>query len=59
MKVGDRIQIIRKDIHHLKHRKRPVFGFITNIDGALLLVRPTWCKWEIELYLNEMKVANG
>ena len=54
MDVGDRVEILRQDIFALKHRKRPVYGTITNIDGAYIDVRPTWCSWEIELYPNEI-----
>jgi len=54
-KVGDRVEIIRTDIFHLKHRKMPVYGRVTNIDGDYILVRPMWCQWEIELYPCEIK----
>jgi len=54
-KVGQRVEILMS-ISGLKHRKKPVFGFITNIDGSYILVRPTWCSWVVELYPNEIKV---
>lgn len=59
IKIGDRVEILRKDIHHLKHRKRPWFGFVTNIDGSYIDVRPTHCKWIIELYPNEIKIEEN
>lgn len=53
-KTGDRIQILRKDIRSLDHRKDPVYGVITGIDGEYVMVRPSWCRWEIELYRCEI-----
>lgn len=52
--VGDRVRILRKDIRDLDHRKDPVYGVITNINGAYIMVKPSWCRWEIELYPNEI-----
>jgi hypothetical protein len=51
------IEILRIDIKPLEHRKRPVYGYITSRDGDYLMVRPTWCKWEIELYPNEVRLC--
>ena len=56
MKVGDRVKILRKDIFLLRHRKNRN-GIVTSIDGALIMVRPMWCRrWEIELYPGEVQV---
>lgn len=56
MKVRDKVEILRKDIFHLQHRKnRNSIGTITHINGACILVRPMGCKWEIELYPNEVE----
>lgn len=52
---GDRVRIIRTDIFHLEHRKNRN-GIVTNRDGDYILVRPMWCKWEIELYPCEIEV---
>lgn len=54
--IGMRVQIIRQDIAYLRHRltRNSVYGFITRVDGEYVYVRPTWCKWEIELYRNEL-----
>jgi hypothetical protein len=52
-KVGDKITILRSDIALLKNRKNRN-GTITAIDGAYISVRPTYVKWEIELYPNEI-----
>ena len=55
MKVGDKVFILRTDIKSLEHRKKPVYGRITGIDGEYILVRPQWCRWVIELYRSEIK----
>ena len=55
MNVGDRVNILRKDIRTLEHR-RVRTGTITAIDGEYILVRPSWCRWEVELYPNEIVV---
>jgi len=57
METGDRVEILRKDIFYLKHRikKGKVYGIITDIDGAYITVKPAWCKWEVELYPNEIR----
>ena len=50
-KVGDKVQIIRQDIFHLKDitgKRR--WGTITQIDGAYIYVRPRYKRWEVELY---------
>ena len=51
---GDKVEILRKDIYHLKHRKNRN-GIVVNVDGSYILVRPMWCKWEIKLYSNEIR----
>jgi len=52
-KVGDRVRILDY-LASLKHRKNKN-GTITNINGGYILVRPMWCKWEVELYRNEIE----
>jgi hypothetical protein len=52
-KVGNKVEILRQDIFHLKHRKNRN-GIIVAIDGSYIDVRPMWCKWIIELYPNEI-----
>jgi len=54
MKVGDRVKILRSDIKDLKHRDKPVTGRITEIDGEYVMVKPSWCRWVIELYRVEI-----
>lgn len=57
-KVGDRVQIVRKDISGLKHRHKrgKVFGIITIRENAdNFLVRPMWCTWETHLYSTEIR----
>ena len=53
-KTGDQIKILRTDIKDLEHRQKPVNGVVTAVDGAYILVKPSWCRWEIELYPNEI-----
>lgn len=55
MKAGDRVSILRTDIKDLEHRKYPVPGVVTKVDGSYIMVKPSWCKWVIELYPNEVK----
>ena len=55
MNIGDRVEIIRQGIFHLKHRKIRT-GVIKKIDGTYIDVRPSWCWWVTELYPNEIKV---
>ena len=56
-KVGTKVEIIRIDIKLLEHSKRPIYGRITGIDGEYIMVRPSWCSWEIELYRYEIRVV--
>lgn len=58
--VGDRVEILPQGfLAMIKHRfaKGKVFGFITNVNGEYHMVRPAWCKWEAELYRNEIRPA--
>ncbi len=50
--VGERVEILnaQKQVWHLRHRKTPVYGYVTHIDGEYIDVRPTWCSWVVELY---------
>lgn len=53
--LGDKVSIIRQDIFHLKHRKIRT-GVITRVlSSDVFYVRPSWCKWEIELYACEIE----
>lgn len=54
MNIGDRVRILRKDIRDLDHRSDPVYGRIIRIDGEYVMVKPMWCRWEIELYRSEI-----
>jgi hypothetical protein len=51
IKIGDRVKITAI-IAGLKHRKNKN-GVITRVNGSYYYVRPTWCKWKVELYDNE------
>ena len=62
MKVGDRVEILRRDIAVLKHRfkkGKKIYGFITEVNGFCLLVRPAWQKHEMELYETEIRLAKN
>jgi hypothetical protein len=55
MKIGDRVEILRRDIHAMKHRK--VWrGRVVDIDGAYILVRPHWTSFEVSLYQTEIRI---
>lgn len=55
MKVGDKVLILRTDIFALRNRKNRN-GIITSINGQYISVKPTWCKYKLELYPNEIKI---
>jgi hypothetical protein len=55
--VGDRVEILRTDITPLKHRKRPLFGFVEGVDGSYIYVRPAHCTWVSEMYPDEIRKA--
>jgi len=55
--IGDKVEILRKDIFHLKNVKRPIYGFVQNVDGDYIDVMPEGVDWIIELYPNEIKEA--
>lgn len=51
VKVGDKVAIVRQDIFALNDvqgDKR--VGTIKSIDGAYIMVKPRYRRWEIELY---------
>jgi hypothetical protein len=50
---GTKVHILQ-NISSLRHRKNRN-GVITSVDGAYLMVRPSWCNWEVELYPHEVK----
>jgi len=52
-KIGDRVTIT-SGIFHLNHRKNRN-GRITSVNGDYIMVKPMWCKWEVELYPCEIK----
>jgi len=59
IKKGDRVKILEAPhISGLKHRKGPVYGRVTKIDGGYIYVRPSWCAWDVELYENEIERAD-
>lgn len=57
LKKGDKVEI-RMEIFPLKHRKKPLLGRVTNVDGSYILVRPLWCNWEVECYPCELQIVH-
>ena len=53
--VGDKVEIIGNIPFYLKDKPRPLLGTITEIDGAYILVRPKYQRWEAEFYPGELK----
>lgn len=56
MKVGDRVKILAKGIFLFKNRKTIPTGVITNINGENVLVIPSWYKFQMHLYKNEIEL---
>lgn len=57
-RVGDRVEILNYKREIAWGDRTPQrYGFITNIDGAYILVRPRWQKDVIERYPNEIRHA--
>ncbi len=54
-KKGDKIEIISNIPFPLKNKKRPFTGRVVNVDGAYILVKPTYKRWTAEFYPNEIK----
>jgi len=53
-KVGDKVEIIGNIPFQLKDKPKPLLGTITNIDGAYILVRPKFQRYECEFYSGEL-----
>lgn len=56
-KVGDKVIILRQDVFVLRNRKVKK-GVVQRIDGEYIYVRPSYLKWELELYANEIKISD-
>ena len=54
LKVGDKVEIIANIPFHLKDNPKPLLGTITNIDGAYILVKPKYQRYECEFYSVEL-----
>ena len=52
-RIGEKVYI-NSFVYALKHRKNKN-GIVTRINGYYIYVRHMWCKWELELYPNELK----
>lgn len=54
IKVGDKVAILT-DISPLQYRRERT-GIVTNIEGAVFTVRPSWVDWTIDLSLEELRL---
>jgi len=52
-KKGDKVRILRRDISGI----RCPYGTVVSVDGGLVRVRPVWHRWVMELYTEEIKIA--
>lgn len=55
--VGERVEILRKDIFQRPKNKKHWYGRIISINGGYHYVRPMRCKWETELY--DVEIAHA
>ena len=55
--VGERVEILRKDIFERPKNKKHWYGRIISINGGYHYVRPMRCKWETELY--DVEIAHA
>ena len=53
MKKGDKVRILRQDISGITCP----YGTVVSVDGGLVFVRPVWHRWIMELYREEVKMA--
>lgn len=56
IKVGDKVEIIGNIPFPLKDKPRPLLGRVTRVDGAYILVKPKYKRWEAEFYPVELKL---
>jgi hypothetical protein len=57
-RVGDRVEIRNyKRAIAWGSRTPQRYGFVTNVNGAYILVRPRWQRHEIERYPEELRHA--
>jgi len=57
IKVGDKVEIVGNIPAPLKNKPRPLLGRVTNVDGAYILVKPRYQRWEGEFYPGELKIV--
>lgn len=53
MKKGDKVRILRQDISGINCP----YGVVTSVDGGLVFIRPVWHRWIMELYTEEVTLA--
>ena len=54
-KTGDKVEIIGNIPFQLKNKRKPLLGRVTNINGAYILVKPKYQRYECEFYICELR----
>jgi len=54
LKVGDPVSIVGNIPFQLKDKPKPLLGKVTNIDGAYIMVKPKYQRYECEFYSGEL-----
>ena len=55
LRVGDTVEIVGNIPFQLRNKPKPLLGKIVNIDGAYILVRPKYRRYECEFYSGELR----
>lgn len=55
LKIGSIVEIIGNIPFQLKNEPKPLLGRTININGAYILVKPKFRRYECEFYPNELK----
>lgn len=58
LKAGVKVEIIGNIPFYLKDKPKPLLGTITNVNGAYILVKPKYQRWEAEFYPSELKIID-
>ena len=56
LKKGSQVEIIGNIPFPLKYKPRPLLGRVTNVNGAYIIVKPRYQRWEAEFYPGELKL---
>lgn len=52
---GDKVEIVGNIPIQFRNKPRPLLGTVTNVDGAYILVKPKYHRYECEFYPGELK----